>query len=149
MLKKLTYFVNHFYVMNVTILYSKLLACMVYCRTWKYYLCSWYPYQISGKSVRVRVTLRLAVYCQSVPLIDKPLEITTSNFIFQLNTCGYSPYVTSSLRRGWVYRLQLLLALASAVILTSEARGTHDQVVSDSRLPQPGKPGSRIYVPQW
>jgi hypothetical protein len=40
-------------------------------------------------------------------------------FFFQLNTCSYSPYVTSSLKRGWACRLQLLLALASAVILKS------------------------------
>jgi hypothetical protein len=31
--------------------------------------------------------------------------------------------------RGWVYRLQLLLALASAVILRSESRGTHDHIL--------------------
>jgi hypothetical protein len=55
-------------------------------------------------------------------------SLTTSNFIFQLNTCGYSPYVTSSLMRGWVYRLQLLLALDSSVILGSESRGTHDHI---------------------
>jgi hypothetical protein len=36
-------------------------------------------------------------------LATNPLRLTTSNFIFQLNTCGYSPYVTSSLMRGWVY----------------------------------------------
>jgi hypothetical protein len=42
-------------------------------------------------------------------LLTSPLRLTTSNFIFQLNTCGYSPYVTSSLTRGWVCRLQLLL----------------------------------------
>jgi hypothetical protein len=29
-----------------------------------------------------------------------PLRLTTSNFIFQLNTWWYSPYVTSSLTRG-------------------------------------------------
>jgi hypothetical protein len=40
---------------------------------------------------RVRVTLRLAVYRQSVRLGDK----LQPNFIFQLNTCGYSPYVIS------------------------------------------------------
>jgi hypothetical protein len=45
-----------------------------------------------------------------------PLTLTTSNCIFQLNNCGYSPYVTSPLTRGWVYRLQLLLVLCSAVI---------------------------------
>jgi hypothetical protein len=30
--------------------------------------------------------------------------------------------------RGWVCRLQLLLALASAVILCSESHGTHDHI---------------------
>jgi hypothetical protein len=44
-------------------------------------------------------------------LATSPSRLTTSNFIFQLNTCGYSPYVTSSLMRGWVCRLQLLLVL--------------------------------------
>jgi hypothetical protein len=43
-------------------------------------------------------------------LAGSPLRLTTNNFIFQLNTCGYSVYVTSSLTRGFVYCLQLLLA---------------------------------------
>jgi hypothetical protein len=46
-----------------------------------------------------------------------------------LNTCGYSPYVTPSLMRGWVCRLQLLPVLASAVILGSESRRTHDHIL--------------------
>jgi hypothetical protein len=50
-----------------------------------------------------------------------PWDSRHSNFIFQLNTCGYGPYVTSSLTRGWVCRLQVLLVLASAVILRSES----------------------------
>jgi hypothetical protein len=54
---------------------------------------------------------------------------TTSIFIFQLNTCGYSPYVTSCLTRGWVCRLQLLMAPASAVVLRSESRGSHDHIL--------------------
>jgi hypothetical protein len=58
-------------------------------------------------------------------LATSPLRLTTSNFIFQLDTCGYSFYVTSSLTRGWICRLQLLLVLASAIILRSESRGTH------------------------
>jgi hypothetical protein len=62
-------------------------------------------------------------------LAISPLRLTTSNFIFQLNTYGYGPYVTSSLRRGRVCRLQLLLFLTSAVILSSESRGTHDQIL--------------------
>jgi hypothetical protein len=68
-------------------------------------------------------------------LATSPLRLTSSNF-FQLSTCSHSPYVTSSLGRGWVCRLQLLIALANAVILRSESRGTHDRIltVSDSRL---------------
>jgi hypothetical protein len=84
-------------------------------------------FQISTElSVRVgvRATLRLAVYRQSVRLGDKPLETHDRRFFFQLNTCGHSPYVTSSLTRRWVFHLQMLLALASAVILRSESSGT-------------------------
>jgi hypothetical protein len=62
-------------------------------------------------------------------LATSPLRLTTSNFIFQLNTCGYSLYVTSSLTRRLVCRLQLLLVLASAVILRSESSGTHDHIL--------------------
>jgi hypothetical protein len=62
-------------------------------------------------------------------LATSPLRLTTSNFTFQLNTVGYSPCVTSSLTRGWVLRLQLLLVLASAVILRSESIGTHDHIL--------------------
>jgi hypothetical protein len=62
-------------------------------------------------------------------LAINPLRPTNRNFIVQLNTCGYSPYVTSSLMRGWICRLQLLLVLASAVILRSESRGTHAHIL--------------------
>jgi hypothetical protein len=58
-----------------------------------------------------------------------PWDSRCSNFIFQLNICGYSPYVTLSLRKGWVYRLQLPLVLASGVILGSESRGTHGRIL--------------------
>jgi hypothetical protein len=50
-------------------------------------------------------------------------------FFFQLNTCSHSLYITFSLTRGWVGRLQLLLALSSAVILRFESRGTHDHIL--------------------
>jgi hypothetical protein len=49
--------------------------------------------------------------------------------LFQLYTCGYSPHVTSSLTTGWVCSLQLLLVLASAVILGFEYRGTRDHIL--------------------
>jgi hypothetical protein len=97
---------------------------------------------------RVRVTLWLPVGRQSFRLGNMPLE-THDQHIFQLNTWCHSPYVTPSLTRGWVNRLQLLLSFASAVILRSEYRGTHDHIfVSDSLLPQPGGPDPCIYIPQ-
>jgi hypothetical protein len=54
-----------------------------------------------------------------------------------MNSCSFfnstlgshSPYVTTSLTWGWVCRLQLLLGLASAVILGSESHGTHNHVL--------------------
>jgi hypothetical protein len=69
---------------------------------------------------RVRVTLRLAVYRQAVCLGAKPLRTTTSIF-FNWTLGGYSPYVIFSLTCEWVCRLQLLLILASAVILRSKS----------------------------
>jgi hypothetical protein len=50
-------------------------------------------------------------------------------FFSQLNTCSHSPYITSSLTRGWVCHLQLLLALASAFILGSDSHGTRDHIL--------------------
>jgi hypothetical protein len=67
-------------------------------------------------------------------LATSTLRLMTSNVIFQLNTCGYSAYVTSSLTRGWVCRLQLLLVLASAAILRSEYRGTHEDHILFSQI---------------
>jgi hypothetical protein len=59
---------------------------------------------------------------------DKALE-THEQFLFSNNACGYSPYVTSSLTRGLVRRLQLLLVLSSAFILRSGSRGIHDHIL--------------------
>jgi hypothetical protein len=50
-------------------------------------------------------------------LASNPLTLTTINFSFSTKPFGHSPYVTSSVTRWWVCRLQLLLVLASAVIL--------------------------------
>jgi hypothetical protein len=85
------------------------------------------PSRYLTNSVRVSVNLWLAVYRQSVHLGAKPLE--THDHFFQLNICGHSPYVTSSLTRGWVCRLQLLLVLASAVTLRFQSRRTHDHIL--------------------
>jgi hypothetical protein len=91
-------------------------------------------------TVRVRVTLRLALYRQSVRLGDKPLETHDSNFIFQLNTCGSCPYVTFSLTR-WVCHLQLLLVLASAVILRPVSRGSNDHILLSQMRNSPNLEG--------
>jgi hypothetical protein len=95
-----------------------------------------------------QVTLRLAVYGQLVRLGAKLFETHEKRLFFQLKPCGPIPYVTSSLTRGYIRRLQLLLAFASAVILRTESRRTHEYfTVSDSRLPQRGGSGHHIYIP--
>jgi hypothetical protein len=48
---------------------------------------------------------------------------------FELNTCGHSPYVTSSLTGGLVCRLQLLMNLASTFILRSECYRPQDHIL--------------------
>jgi hypothetical protein len=80
-------------------------------------------------------------------LTTSPLRLTTSNS--QLNTCGYIPYVTSSLTTGWVCRLHLLLVLASAVILRPRPAGLMTTFYClRFETPPPGGPGYRIYIPQ-
>jgi hypothetical protein len=78
---------------------------------------------------RARVTLRLAVYHQSDRLGAESLETHGQNFFSQLNTCGHSPYIISSLTRGWVCPLELLLALASEFILRSQSRWTREHIL--------------------
>jgi hypothetical protein len=80
-------------------------------------------------------------------LATSPLRLTISN-LFQLNTCGHSPYIKSSLKREWVYRLQLLLVVASKV--RSESRGTHDHILLSQIRDSPNLegPGPRIHIPE-
>jgi hypothetical protein len=83
-----------------------------------------------SQSVRQRY-LRLVVYRQSVRLGAEPIGTYGQNFFPQLNTCVHSSYirVTSSLTRGWVCQLQLLLALARAFIFRSGSRGTREHIL--------------------
>jgi hypothetical protein len=62
-------------------------------------------------------------------LTTRPLRLTPSNSFLQLNACGYSLSVASSLSRRLICRLQQMLALASAVILRSESRETLDHIL--------------------
>jgi hypothetical protein len=60
-------------------------------------------------------------------------------------------FVAPSLTRGRVCNLlvQLLLGLAIAATLGSKSRTTHGHILlSHLRLPQPGRPGPHIYIPQ-
>jgi hypothetical protein len=83
-------------------------------------------------------------------LATSPLRLTTSNFIFQMNICGYYSYVTSNLTRGWVCTVQLLLVLASALILRSDSRGTRNHILLSQIRDSPNLEGQapRIYIPQ-
>jgi hypothetical protein len=65
--------------------------------------------------LKVKVTLRLAVYRQSVRLGVKPLE-THDQISFQLSLCGNSPYVTSSLTRRWICLLWICLAFCQVYV---------------------------------
>jgi hypothetical protein len=53
-------------------------------------------------------------------LATSPLRPTARFFIFQLNAYGYSPYVTSSLTRGWICRK---LALGSLFVTSYDPQG--------------------------
>jgi hypothetical protein len=55
-----------------------------------------------------------------------PMKLKTRDFFFQLTPCHHSPYVTSSLRRGWVCLLWIYLALSSVCV-------THIACLTDSR----------------
>jgi hypothetical protein len=83
---------------------------------------------VKESRVRFRVTLRLAVYHQSVRLEAKLLE-THDQYFCELNTWGYNQCVTSTLMRWLICRLQLMPVLASAVILGPESHGTHDHIL--------------------
>jgi hypothetical protein len=75
-----------------------------------------YDWQVKAK---VRVTLRLAVYRQSVRLGVKPLE-THDQRLFQLNSCGNRPYVTFSLMRRRFFFLWICLAFRQVLSLTTD-----------------------------
>jgi hypothetical protein len=105
--------------------------------------------RMTAISVRVRVAVRLAVFRQLVRLGAEPLKTHGQNSFSQLNTCGHSPYITSSLTRGWVCHLQLLLAFASASILRSESRGTRDHILPPQIRDFPFRRLLRLSVLRW
>jgi hypothetical protein len=99
---------------------------------------SWYP-PVSGYDLQV--LLEKSLHLKSELLYDwrftadqfvlalSPLRPTTSTFFSSTEHLRYIRYVTSSVTRGWICRLQLLLGFASAVVFGSESRGTHDHIL--------------------
>jgi hypothetical protein len=128
------------------------------------FLCTvsmWYSYRRLHSdipSIQCKTNLRGAVESESELLRDwrftgnqfvlatSPPRLTTSNFIFPLNTCGYSPYVTSPLMRMGLSAADPRQRSHSQVWVTHNSWSHF--TVPDSRLHQPGGPGPRIYIPQ-
>jgi hypothetical protein len=101
---------------------------------------------------KVEVTLRPTV-SRSVLVSGTHLGPATNfsfSLKFSLDRYGFVIFVAPSLTRGRVCNLLLLLGLTSTVPLWCESRGTQDHILLSKflRLPQPGGPGPRIYVPQ-
>jgi hypothetical protein len=112
--------------------------------------------RVSGTEVvvEIEVNLRPTVSRPVCPGVRRPSG-TRDQFFFVLEIffrqLGRCYFVAPSLTRGRVCNLlvQLLLDLARAATLGSKFRRTHGHILlSHLRLPQPGGPGSRIYIPQ-
>jgi hypothetical protein len=94
----------------------------------------------SSQKVRVTVPLRLAVYVNQFILAPSPLRPTISIF-FNWTLAVIVLNVTFSRTRGWLCRLQSLLTFASAVILESEPRETHDLILLSPTRDSPNMEG--------
>jgi hypothetical protein len=83
---------------------------------------------IDSSLLKLSLMLRPTVQSSSLTWKKAPIWGLRPDFYYSQTVadflCG-----ALSLTRGPVCRLQLLLALASAVILGSESRGTHDHIL--------------------
>jgi hypothetical protein len=87
-------------------------------------------------------------WCQAPIWEPRPIfDLFSLIIVRQLRVCWCG---APSLTRSRVRIFQLLLGIASAVLLGSESRGISDRILLSQflRLPQPGGPSSRIYFPQ-
>jgi hypothetical protein len=101
--------------------------------------------------LRGRVTLRLAVYHQSVHLGEKPLETRDQSFFFcQQNTCDLSLLINilSDYKMGLSFTFVVGPRQHSYSRLGDPRDSWPYFTISDSRRPKPGGPGPRIYIPQ-
>jgi hypothetical protein len=144
-----------------SISYYKPAESSVCSQTLFFYLCfntiscraSVWPWGCSIYILQIEVNLR--------PTVSRPALLgvrhasgTRDQFFFlleiffrQLRVCYF---VVPTLTRGRVCNLLFLLVLANAVQLGSVSRGSQDHILLSRflRLPQPGGPGTRIYIPQ-
>jgi hypothetical protein len=83
-------------------------------------------------------------------LVSSTLLGSETRILLLSDCCGFFLCGAPSLTRGRMCRLQLLLVLASAVIVVFKSRGTHDCIfLSQIReSPQPGGRGPLIYIPR-
>jgi hypothetical protein len=111
-------------------------------------------------SVNSRFIVAVEVEINLRPTVTRPVCLgvrrpsgTRDQFFFlleisfrELRVCYF---VAPSLARGRVCIVQLVLGLAKAVTLGSKSHRIHGHILlSHLRLPQPGGPGPRIYIPQ-
>jgi hypothetical protein len=112
-------------------------------------LCKAAPFHLNYSS-EFRVTLRLAVYSQSVRLGDKPLEIQDQNFYFP--TEHLRLLCLCNILSDETMGLSFTIAAGPRQRSHSQVRDPRESwpyfTVSDSRPRQPGGPGSRIYIPK-
>jgi hypothetical protein len=104
------------------------------CQLWLYlYKIPWYVH--SNQSQRYNITDWLSLVqsvlslVQSVLVSGTHLGLMVIFLKLSLDKLWVCWYGESSLRRGWVCSLQLLLDLASAVFLGPESHGTHDHIL--------------------
>jgi hypothetical protein len=103
-----------------------------------------YSYQFKFKLIYYWTSVGQPVLVSSSHL-EPMTRFLFSVWLSRVSWCG-----APSLTRGWVCNLlaQLLLDLDRAVTLGPISHRTHDHILlSHLRLPQPGGPGPRIYIP--
>jgi hypothetical protein len=99
--------------------------------------------------VRAKVTLRMAVYHQSVGLGSEPLETHDKQFYFPTEHLRLQSLC--NILSDEMMGLSFTIAAGPRQRSHSQVRVTRDSsyfTVSDSRLSQPVGPGRRVYVPQ-
>jgi hypothetical protein len=105
---------------------------LIHFNTFRYLTDSVFGYSLQGQSDSESESESLYDWrfiTNQFALAPSPLRLTGRIFFSRMNTYGHNPYIITSLTRGWICHLQLLLALTSAFILGSRSRGTRDHIL--------------------